>query len=121
MGVADGNGSGPVVRNRIGLSGVVGAARMLRDGIGIPLGGVLLIADARGDRAVASTAHAGSVGRLHDWGAGCLHHSRGRDVGRDWPRSSPSGMVSKRPMDSLIVEAGIREWRCRSLRRRRAG
>ena len=87
-------------------SGVVGA-RMLRDGIGIPLGGVLLMlmpaVIVRLLRPPTREALDGfMIGAL-----GALTFTAAATLTRLAPQFA-MGMVSKRPMDSLIVEAGIR-------------
>jgi hypothetical protein len=87
-------------------AGVVGA-RMLRDGIVIPLGGVLLMLMPAvivrllrpGTREALDGFMIGALGALTFTAAATL------------TRLAPqfaTGVVSKRPMDSLIVEAGIR-------------
>ena len=50
-------------------AGIVGA-RMLRMGIGIPLGGVILMLMPAVIVRLLRPPHAGGIGRLHDWGAG---------------------------------------------------
>jgi RsiW-degrading membrane proteinase PrsW (M82 family) len=87
-------------------SGVVGA-RMLRDGIGIPLGGVILMlmpaVIVRLLRPPTREALDGFViGAL-----GALAFTAAATLTRLAPQFS-TGVVSKRPMESLIVEAGIR-------------
>ena len=65
-------------------------------------------ADACGDRAVRSATHARSVGRLHDRRARRARRSpRAATLTRLAPQFG-TGVVSKRPMESLLVEAGIR-------------
>ena len=87
-------------------AGVVGA-RMLRDGIGIPLGGVVLMlmpaVIVRLLRPPTREALDGfMIGTL-----GALTFTAAATLTRLAPQFG-SGMVSKRPMESLIVEAGIR-------------
>jgi hypothetical protein len=87
-------------------SGVVGA-RMLRDGIGIPLGGVILMlmpaVIVRLLRPPTREALDGFViGSL-----GALAFTAAATLTRLAPQFG-TGVVSKRPMESLIVEAGIR-------------
>jgi hypothetical protein len=87
-------------------SGVVGV-RMLRDGIVIPLGGVILMLMPAvivrllrpGTREALDGFMIGALGALTFTAAATLT--------RLAPQFS-TGVVSKRPMDSLIVEAGIR-------------
>jgi hypothetical protein len=87
-------------------SGIVGA-RMLRDGIGIPLGGVILMlmpaVIVRLLRPPTREALDGFViGSL-----GALAFTAAATLTRLAPQFG-TGVVSKRPMESLIVEAGIR-------------
>ena len=87
-------------------SGVMGA-RMLRDGIGIPLGGVILMlmpaVIVRLLRPPTREALDGFViGAL-----GALSFTAAATLTRLAPQFS-TGVVSKRPMESLMVEAGIR-------------
>jgi hypothetical protein len=87
-------------------SGVVGA-RMLRDGIAIPLGGLILmlmpVVIVRLLRPPTREALDGFViGAL-----GALAFTAAATLTRLAPQFA-SGVVSKRPMESLIVEAGIR-------------
>jgi hypothetical protein len=87
-------------------AGVVGA-RMLRDGIGIPLGGVILMlipaVVVRLLRPPTREALDGfMIGAL-----GALSFTAAATLTRLAPQFR-TGLVSKRPMDSLLVEAGIR-------------
>ena len=87
-------------------AGVVGA-RMMREGIGIPLGGVILMlipaAIVRLLRPPTREALDGfMIGAL-----GALTFTAAATLTRLAPQFG-TGVVSKRPMDSLIVEAGIR-------------
>jgi RsiW-degrading membrane proteinase PrsW (M82 family) len=87
-------------------SGVVGA-RMLRDGIAIPLGGVILMlmpaVIVRLMRPPTREALDGFViGAL-----GALSFTAAATLTRLAPQFG-TGVVSKRPMESLMVEAGIR-------------
>jgi hypothetical protein len=87
-------------------SGVVGA-RMLRDGIVIPLGGVILMLMPA---AIVRLLRPGTREALDGFmiGAlGALTFTAAATLTRLAPQFS-TGVVSKRPMDSLIVEAGIR-------------
>ena len=87
-------------------TGIVGA-RMLRMGIGIPLGGVILMlmpaVIVRLLRPPTREALDGfMIGAL-----GALSFTAAATLTRLAPQFG-TGVVSKRPMDSLIVEAGIR-------------
>jgi hypothetical protein len=87
-------------------SGVVGT-RMMRDGIGIPLGGVLLMllpaVIVRVSRPPTREALDGfMIGAL-----GALLFTAAANLTRLAPQLG-TGVVSKRPMESLLVEAGIR-------------
>jgi hypothetical protein len=87
-------------------SGVVGA-RMLRDGIVLPLGGVILMLMPA---AIVRLLRPGTREALDGFmiGAlGALTFTAAATLTRLAPQFS-TGVVSKRPMDSLIVEAGIR-------------
>jgi hypothetical protein len=113
LGIALGVGwvllTGMMVARSYGIalgSGVVGA-RMLRTGIGIPLGGVILMlmpaVIVRLLRPPTREALDGfMVGAL-----GALSYTAAATLARLAPQFG-TGVVSKRPMDSLIVEAGIR-------------
>jgi hypothetical protein len=101
--------TGAAVARSYGIAlgaGVVGA-RMLRDGIGIPLGGVILMlvpaVIVRLLRPPTREALDGfMIGSL-----GALSFTAAATLTRLAPQFR-TGMVSKRPMDSLLVEAGIR-------------
>ncbi|MGV0853130.1 zinc ribbon domain-containing protein [Mycolicibacterium phlei] len=87
-------------------SGIVGA-RMLRDGIGIPLGGVLLMlmpaVIVRLTRPVSRESLDGfMIGAL-----GALTFTAAATLTRLAPQFG-TGVVSRRPIESLLVEAGIR-------------
>ena len=91
----------------IELGADVGGARMVRTGIAIPLGGVILMLMpaliVRLLRPPTREALDGfMVGAL-----GALSFTAAATLARLAPQFS-SGVVSKRPMDSLLVEAGIR-------------
>jgi hypothetical protein len=101
--------TGAAVARSYGIAlgtGIVGA-RMLRDGIGIPLGGVILMllpaVIVRVLRPPTREALDGfMIGAL-----GALSFTAAATLTRLAPQFG-SGVVSKRPMESLIVEAGIR-------------
>jgi hypothetical protein len=101
--------TGAAVARSYGIAlgaGVVGA-RMLRDGIGIPLGGVILMlmpaVIVRLLRPPTREALDGfMIGAL-----GALSFTAAATLTRLAPQFG-TGVVSRRPMDSLIVEAGIR-------------
>jgi hypothetical protein len=101
--------TGAAVARSYGIAlgaGVVGA-RMLRDGIGIPLGGVILMlmpaVIVRLLRPPTREALDGfMIGAL-----GALTFTAAATLTRLAPQFG-TGVVSKRPMESLIVEAGIR-------------
>ncbi|MGX9788935.1 zinc ribbon domain-containing protein [Mycobacterium sp. MMS18-G62] len=101
--------TGAAVAKSYGIAlgaGIVGS-RMLRDGIGIPLGGVILMlmpaVVVRLLRPPTREALDGfMVGAL-----GALTFTAAATLARLAPQFG-SGLVSKRPMASLIAEAGIR-------------
>ena len=101
--------TGPMVARSYGIalgSGIVGA-RMLRAGIAIPLGGVIIMlmpaVIVRLLRPPTREALDGfMIGAL-----GALSYTAAATLTRLAPQFG-TGVVSKRPMDSLIVEAGIR-------------
>jgi hypothetical protein len=101
--------TGAAVARSYGIAlgaGVVGP-RMLRDGIGIPLGGLILMlvpaVIVRLLRPPTREALDGfMIGAL-----GALSFTAAATLTRLAPQFR-TGMVSKRPMDSLLVEAGIR-------------
>ena len=91
----------------IALGAGVAGARMMRDGIGIPLGGVILMlmpaVIVRLLRPPTREALDGfMIGAL-----GALTFTAAATMTRLAPQFG-TGVVSKRPMESLIVEAGIR-------------
>jgi hypothetical protein len=91
----------------IALGSGVDGARMMRNGIGIPLGGVILMlmpaVIVRLLRPPSREALDGfMIGAL-----GALSYTGAATLTRLAPQFG-SGMVSQRPMASLIVEAGIR-------------
>jgi RsiW-degrading membrane proteinase PrsW (M82 family) len=91
----------------VALGSAVVGARMLRDGIGIPLGGVILMlmpaVIVRLLRPPTREALDGFViGAL-----GALSFTAAATLTRLAPQFG-TGVVSKRPMESLMVEAGIR-------------
>jgi hypothetical protein len=101
--------TGPMVARSYGieLGAGVSGARMLRTGIGIPLGGVILMlmpaVIVRLLRPPTREALDGfMVGAL-----GALSFTAAATLTRLAPQFG-TGVVSRRPMDSLIVEAGIR-------------
>jgi hypothetical protein len=101
--------TGPAMARSYGIAlgaGVIGA-RMLRDGIGIPLGGVILMLTpavvVRLLRPPTREALDGfMIGAL-----GALTFTAAATLTRLAPQFG-SGVVSKRPMESLLCEAGIR-------------
>jgi hypothetical protein len=109
LGVGWGLLTGAMVARSYGIalgSGVVGT-RMLRTGIGIPLGGVILMlmpaVIVRLLRPPTREALDGfMVGAL-----GALSFTAAATLTRLAPQFG-TGVVSRRPMDSLLVEAGIR-------------
>jgi hypothetical protein len=91
----------------IELGDGVAGARMMRTGVGIPLGGVILMlmpaVIVRLLRRPTREALDGfMIGAL-----GALSYTAAATLSRLAPQFA-TGMVSKRPMDSLLVEAGIR-------------
>jgi hypothetical protein len=91
----------------IGLGAGMAGARMLTNGIGIPLGGVILMlvpaVVVRLSRPPTREALEGfMIGAL-----GALSFTAAATLARLAPQFG-SGVVSKRPMESLLVEAGIR-------------
>jgi hypothetical protein len=101
--------TGMIVARSYGIElgdGVAGA-RMMRTGVGIPLGGVILMlmpaVIVRLLRRPTREALDGfMIGAL-----GALSYTAAATLSRLAPQFA-TGMVSKRPMDSLLVEAGIR-------------
>jgi hypothetical protein len=101
--------TGPVMARSygIGLGTSVVGTRMLQNGIGIPLGGVILMlmpaVIVRLLRPPTREALDGfMIGAL-----GALSFTAAATLARLAPQFS-SGVVSQRPMESMIVEAGIR-------------
>ena len=91
----------------VGLGAAVVGMRMLRDGIGVPLGGVILMlmpaAIVRALRPPTRESLDGfMIGVL-----GALAFAAAATLTRLAPQFG-TGVVSKRPMESLLVEAGIR-------------
>jgi hypothetical protein len=91
----------------VALGSAIVGARMLRNGIGIPLGGVILMlmpaVIVRLMRPPTREALDGfMIGAL-----GALSFTAAATLTRLAPQFG-TGVVSKRPMESLIVEAGIR-------------
>lgn len=91
----------------VALGSAIVGARMLRDGIGIPLGGVILMlmpaVIVRLMRPPTREALDGfMIGAL-----GALSFTAAATLTRLAPQFG-TGVVSKRPMESLMVEAGIR-------------
>jgi hypothetical protein len=101
--------TGAAVARSYGIAlgaGVVGS-RMLRDGIGIPLGGVILmLIPAVIVRLLGPPTREALEGFMIG-ALGALMFTAAATLTRLAPQFR-TGMVSKRPMDSLIVEAGIR-------------
>ncbi|MFG1933309.1 zinc ribbon domain-containing protein [Mycobacterium sp. NPDC048908] len=91
----------------IGLDSGVAATRMLSTGIGIPLGGVLLmLAPVVLVRLLGPPTREALDGFMVG-ALGALSFTAAATLARLTPQFG-SGVVSKRPMDSLLVEAGIR-------------
>ncbi|BBW99402.1 hypothetical protein BST36_12000 [Mycolicibacterium moriokaense] len=91
----------------VGLGSAISGMRVLRDGIGIPLGGVILMlmpaVIVRLSRPPSREALDGfMIGVL-----GALTFTAAATLTRLAPQFG-TGVVSKRPMESLMVEAGIR-------------
>jgi hypothetical protein len=87
-------------------SGVVGA-RMFRDGIGIPLGGVILMLLPAVIVRLLGPPTREALDGFMVGALGALSYTAAATLSRLAPQFG-AGVVSKRPMDSLIVEAGIR-------------
>jgi hypothetical protein len=87
-------------------AGVVGA-RMLRDGIGIPLGGVILMLMPAVIIRLLRPPTRESLDGFMIGALGALSFTAAATLTRLAPQFG-TGVVSKRPLDSLIVEAGIR-------------
>jgi hypothetical protein len=91
----------------IALGADVVGARMLRDGIGIPLGGVLLMLLPAGLVRVLRPSSREALDGFMIGTLGALTFTAAATLARLAPQFG-TGVVSKRPMDSLLVEAGIR-------------
>jgi hypothetical protein len=87
-------------------AGVVGA-RMLREGIGIPLGGVILMLIPAVIVRLLRPSTRESLDGFMIGAMGALTFTAAATLTRLAPQFG-TGVVSKRPMDSMIVEAGIR-------------
>ncbi|AMO63752.1 Uncharacterised protein [Mycolicibacterium phlei] len=87
-------------------SGIVGA-RLLRDGIGIPLGGVLLMLLPAVIVRVTRPVTRESLDGFMIGVVGALTFTAAATLTRLAPQFG-TGVVSRRPMESLLVEAGIR-------------
>lgn len=101
--------TGAAVARSYGIAlgaGVVGA-RMLRDGIGIPLGGVILMLMPAVIVRLLRPPTRESLDGFMIGALGALSFTAAATLTRLAPQFG-TGVVSKRPMESLIVEAGIR-------------
>jgi hypothetical protein len=101
--------TGAAVARSYGIAlgaGVVGA-RMLRDGIGIPLGGVILMLMPAVIVRLLGPPTREALDGFMVGALGALMFTAAATLTRLAPQFG-SGLVSKRPMESLIVEAGIR-------------
>jgi hypothetical protein len=101
--------TGMMVARSYGIAlgaGVVGA-RMLRTGIGIPLGGVILMLLPAVIVRLLRPPTRESLDGFMIGALGALSYTAAATLTRLAPQFG-SGVVSKRPMDSLLVEAGIR-------------
>lgn len=101
--------TGAAVARSYGIAlgaGVVGA-RMLRDGIGIPLGGVILMLIPAVIIRLLRPPTRESLDGFMIGALGALSFTAAATLTRLAPQFG-TGVVSKRPLDSLIVEAGIR-------------
>ena len=101
--------TGAAVARSYGIAlgaGVVGA-RMLRDGIGIPLGGVILMLMPVVIVRLLGPPTREALDGFMVGALGALMFTAAATLTRLAPQFG-SGLVSKRPMESLIVEAGIR-------------
>jgi len=87
-------------------SGIVGV-RLLRDGIGIPLGGVLLMLLPAVIVRVTRPVTRESLDGFMIGVVGALTFTAAATLTRLAPQFG-TGVVSRRPMESLLVEAGIR-------------
>ena len=101
--------TGMMVARSYGIAlgaGVVGA-RMLRTGIGVPLGGVVLMLLPAVIVRLLRPPTRESLDGFMIGALGALSYTAAATLTRLAPQFG-SGVVSKRPMDSLLVEAGIR-------------
>jgi hypothetical protein len=101
--------TGAAVARSYGIAlgaGVVGA-RMMRNGIGIPLGGVILMLMPAVAVRLLRPPRREALDGFMAGALGALTFTAAATLTRLAPQFG-AGMVSKRPMDSLIVEAGIR-------------
>lgn len=101
--------TGAAVARSYGIAlgaGVVGA-RLLRDGIGIPLGGVLLMLMPAVIVRLLGPPTREALDGFMVGALGALMFTAAATLTRLAPQFG-TGVVSKRPMESLIVEAGIR-------------
>ncbi|MGV0791984.1 zinc ribbon domain-containing protein [Mycolicibacterium sp. XJ1819] len=91
----------------VALAGGLAGARLLRDGIGVPLGGVLLmLAPAVIVRLVRPPSREALDGFMIG-ALGALTFTAAATLTRLAPQFG-TGVISRRPMASLLVEAGIR-------------
>jgi hypothetical protein len=101
--------TGAVVARSYGIAfgaGVVGA-RMLREGIGIPLGGVILMLMPALIVRLRPPPTREALDGFMIGALGALTFTAAATLTRLAPQFG-TGVVSKRPMESMIVEAGIR-------------
>lgn len=101
--------TGAAVARAYGIAlgaGIVGG-RMLRDGIGIPLGGVILMLMPAVIIRLLRPPTRESLDGFMIGALGALSFTAAATLTRLAPQFG-TGVVSRRPMDSLIVEAGIR-------------
>lgn len=91
----------------IALGAGVAGARMLREGIGIPLGGVILMLIPAVIVRLLRPPTRESLDGFMIGAMGALTFTAAATLTRLAPQFG-TGVVSKRPMDSMLVEAGIR-------------
>jgi hypothetical protein len=91
----------------IALGAGVAGARMMRDGIGIPLGGVILMLMPAVIVRLLWPPTREALDGFMIGALGALTFTAAATMTRLAPQFG-TGVVSKRPMESLIVEAGIR-------------
>ena len=91
----------------VGLGAAVVGMRMLRDGIGVPLGGVTLMLMPAAIVRVLRPPTRESLDGFMIGVLGALTFTAAATLTRLAPQFG-TGVVSKRPMESLLVEAGIR-------------